>query len=1110
MSDKEREKQKKNKRMAISLGIVSLLTSQFAGHMAPVFAQTLPLSHEALSQKAEQTSIAPKDILLGSQQINAIFPDARLAAAVANRLQKAPTDFVTQADLNNITTLQPAAGAPIEGINSLEGIQFLTRMTTLGITNGNLSDTNSLAPLEALATSSLTSLNLGSARITDITSLAKLTQLRNLSLVTNRIVNIEAIGALKELRSLNLTSNRIVDLSPLQNLPSDVLTDLTLSENTGLGAGGTVNAALSHFTALTRLTLANAGISSLAPIADMNSLTYLSVGRNKIDDAGLQSGNLSAKSNLTTLYLRNNMITESGLAELSGLSNLASLYLSNNLISDPQIGATAPYALAPLTSLANLKTLEINNNMLRSLAPLQTLSGLVDLSATGQTWRKVETNRGQAPNETVGIYNKNNVAPSGPEQLNIVQGAGSIVFDTPPLRVLWQTLGDNTLEWTMPSGLGSGVFSGLAVYPTLGELGEPNPELGPINMLFPDAGLAQAVADTLGLDVAHVLTQSEADSIETLDASSRNISRLNGLKLLRHLVTLDLTDNDLDTGSLTFFANVPTGSLQDLGTILLNQNHLNDLRAFYHFRGGNISGLTLSALDQRIYLADVRHRETTPFSIYNLQEIHDRTSLVLDQIAEGSHIADQLLWDYIGENQIANWTAQNIENVASGQFSGQVIQTVTPNEFDIPINQIFSDLKVQEAIAAALTEGRNRPAPIAPVAVTDYTSAAELALLGLEAAGNKYPRHLTLDGVALLDGSNVLGGGAHYVGLATLPNLQELTLTNATVTDFSTLMHLPNMTDLTINATAGIAKAMEIFDHPNFNSVKHLTLNQNDITDVSHLGRLSGLNTLTLNHNQIANLGTLSPLLGLASGLTSIVAEDQSLIRPAVLTFTDSPMNVFNIDEKAVDASKWSMIQGQGTLRTQASPSQTFVSYSQVLADNKLRWEESEIFTRNSRVELSFSGTVTQASLPQVDPTRPTIDNLTGNSSQGYVVTGTGAAGEVILIRDPEGNIIATTTVQADGTWRADIPSGKVRPGQMISAVSKNADGKISEAVQTKIPEDSETEKTGPQEESPVETKEEQNLPDLGEIAFPVLALGGTSLLAAVVLWLKQRKSQMK
>ena len=114
MSGKEREKQKKNKRMAISLGIVSLLTSQFAGHMAPVFAQTLPLSHEALSQKAEQTSIAPKDILLGSQQINAIFPDARLAAAVANRLQKAPTDFVTQADLNNITTLQPAAGAPIE------------------------------------------------------------------------------------------------------------------------------------------------------------------------------------------------------------------------------------------------------------------------------------------------------------------------------------------------------------------------------------------------------------------------------------------------------------------------------------------------------------------------------------------------------------------------------------------------------------------------------------------------------------------------------------------------------------------------------------------------------------------------------------------------------------------------------------------------------------------------------------------------------------------------------------------------------------------------------------------------------------------------------------
>ncbi|HBC90125.1 MAG TPA: hypothetical protein DCZ00_01620, partial [Lactococcus sp.] len=168
MSDKG--KQKKNKRLAISLGIVSLLGSQVAGSIAPAFAQTAPLSHEALSQEAQQTPLAPKDILLGSQQINAIFPDARLAAAVAYRLQKVPTDFVTQTDLNNITTLQPTSGAPIEGINSLEGIQFLTRMTTFGITNGNLSDVNSLVPLEGLATSSLTSLNLGSARITDITS----------------------------------------------------------------------------------------------------------------------------------------------------------------------------------------------------------------------------------------------------------------------------------------------------------------------------------------------------------------------------------------------------------------------------------------------------------------------------------------------------------------------------------------------------------------------------------------------------------------------------------------------------------------------------------------------------------------------------------------------------------------------------------------------------------------------------------------------------------------------------------------------------------------------------------------------------------------------------
>lgn len=1100
MIDKKEEKKKLTQQAVLTLGMLGFLSGQFAGPVAYALAETSPPSHVETRQQAKALTVTPRDLLVGSQPINAIFPDANLAAAVANRLQKDPTTFVTQADLNTVTTLQPAAGAPIQNINSLEGIQFLTRMTTFGITSGRLGDASSLAPLEGLAGASLTTLNLGSAQITDISALANLTQLRNLSLVTNRISNIDAIGNLKELRSLNLTSNRITDLSPLQNLPSNILTDLTLSENLGIGASTTVDT-LSHFTELARLTLANTGIVTLAPLAGMNNLIYLSLGRNQIDDVGLQAGNLSAKTKLETLYLRNNMITEEGLSELSALSKLTSLYLSSNRIADPQIGNT-PYALSALSSLGALRTLEINDNMLRSLAPLQVLGSLTTLSATGQTWRKADTVRGQAPNEPVGIYNKANTPPNNLEQLNIVQGTGSIEFVTPPVRVFWETLGDNSLEWNMSSGIGTGIFSGTSVHPTLAETGEANPELGQINLLFPDPGLAQAVADELGVAVSHVLMQEEADSIENLVASGRNISNLNGLNLLRHLITLDLSNNNLNTGSLSFFANVQTGGLQDLTTILLNQNHINDLRPIYHFRGGTIGGLTLSALNQTISLSPVAHQEASSFSIYNVQEIHNRTSIALDNVPEGSHIADQLLWDYIGENQVASWAARDIDNISSGQFSGQVVQTVTPNAFDIPINQIFSDSKVQEAIAQALTEGRDRPSPVPPVAVTDYTSAAELALLGLETAGNKYPNNLTLEGISSLDGPDVLGGGAHYVGIAALPNLQELSITNSSVTNFVTLTHLPNMRALTINTTSGIAAAMEIFTQPNLRSVNHLTLKQNGIADVSDLSGLSGLHSLTLNNNQIADLGALNPLLEVAPELEQIEAQNQVLSRPAVLVFTDSPTDVFNIDQRAVDASKWHWNQGKGNLHTQPSPSQTFVNYSQVLEENSLGWEVRQTFTSNPSVAVDFSGHITQSSLAQAPsasaPTRPTIDRITGNFSEGYVVTGTGQPGETILLRDAEGDIIGKAVVDDNGTWTITIPKGRVRPGEKVSALAQNAEGKNSDAVYAVIPEDL----------ASVEEENETLLPALGDGAFPLLLLGTLSIFAVALLWLKRLKNE--
>ncbi|MCD8509713.1 MAG: leucine-rich repeat domain-containing protein [Bacillus sp. (in: Bacteria)] len=88
------------------------------------------------------------------------------------------------------------------GIESLDGIQYMT---------------------------SLVSLDLRDNEITDISLLADLTRLQELNLRGNQISNIEALAGLTSLRDLNLRENQIDDISPLRGLY--LLEDINLRYN---------------------------------------------------------------------------------------------------------------------------------------------------------------------------------------------------------------------------------------------------------------------------------------------------------------------------------------------------------------------------------------------------------------------------------------------------------------------------------------------------------------------------------------------------------------------------------------------------------------------------------------------------------------------------------------------------------------------------------------------------------------------------------------------------------------------------------------------------------------------------------------------------------------
>lgn len=142
--------------------------------------------------------------------INKIFTDPALADEVKAELGKTSvTDEVTQTELNQITRLE----ADYKGISSIEGIQYLTNLNMLALTENQITN---LAPLAYL--DNLESLYLGNNKISDVASLSGLTQLTFLQLSINQIKDVTPLAKLTNLNYLDLRENQISDASPLGNM----------------------------------------------------------------------------------------------------------------------------------------------------------------------------------------------------------------------------------------------------------------------------------------------------------------------------------------------------------------------------------------------------------------------------------------------------------------------------------------------------------------------------------------------------------------------------------------------------------------------------------------------------------------------------------------------------------------------------------------------------------------------------------------------------------------------------------------------------------------------------------------------------------------------------
>ena len=268
------------------------------------------------------------------------IPDPNLRAAIEAKLGKASGATIIRADMRTLTSLDVSS----RSIQDLTGIEFATNLGSLYLGDNDVSDVSVLGGLTNLG-----SLYLEDNDVSDVSVLGGLTNLIRLDLEENQISDVSGLASLTKLRRLDLHDNQISDISALAGLTK--LTELYLSGNDVSDIS-----ALAGLTKLIRLDLSGNDVSDISALAGLTRLGWLYLHDNQISDISALAG-----FTLGTLYLHDNQISD--ISALRG-TKLRELNLSGNRISD----------ISALGGLRNLRELYLSNNSIVNFSPIAGLA----------------------------------------------------------------------------------------------------------------------------------------------------------------------------------------------------------------------------------------------------------------------------------------------------------------------------------------------------------------------------------------------------------------------------------------------------------------------------------------------------------------------------------------------------------------------------------------------------------------------------------------------------------------------------------------------------------------------------------------------------------------
>ena len=256
------------------------------------------------------------------------------------------------------------------GEAELTAVSSLTKLTTLSITDMDLSQ-NSLKAIGSL--SNLTSLTLSSCGLSSVATLEGLTELTYLDLSGNTLRNISVFAGFSKLEELHMSSNALTDLDALSGLQSLRVLDVSYNSLQSLSP-------IYSLTGLTTLKAGTNAIASIEGIGVLTNLQILDLSQNILTDISYLSG----CTELTELDLSDNTITD--MTVVAGLVKLLRLDLANNAIKE----------LPEFPEGHALGSLIISNNQLSTIENLAALEGLyyldIDYNAEVDSLRPLLTN----------------------------------------------------------------------------------------------------------------------------------------------------------------------------------------------------------------------------------------------------------------------------------------------------------------------------------------------------------------------------------------------------------------------------------------------------------------------------------------------------------------------------------------------------------------------------------------------------------------------------------------------------------------------------------------------------------------------------------------------